>query len=195
MPTPAPTPAHLREQQRLAGTRPHYLTDDEFEAQFKPIQNSLDAGHGASYCGWMFETYGSELDFVAKAMKEGTHGVWTILDSDGVLSIVDGMHRVNRFGYILTEIKPEAGRCYEVVDGEAVVFKVTYLLPSDTDAGEPQFLTYCCLAMHEDDAYRQFEAEYPNAISAFAELVPEEGDDVDDEGDDGDEPGRNADRF
>jgi sulfatase maturation enzyme AslB (radical SAM superfamily) len=81
---------------------PNQITWDEFEEQFKPIQNHLD--NNASCNGWMFETYGAELDYVIEQTHKDPFKVWTVVDNDGLMSITDGYHIVNRMGYIITEV-------------------------------------------------------------------------------------------
>lgn len=80
-----------------------HLTEDEFIERFRPIPNlfepdaSFDFGQG----GCLFANFAGELDFLRRR-SEGT--VWTLTDCDGHLEITDGMHYVNRLGYIVTEI-------------------------------------------------------------------------------------------
>lgn len=76
------------------------ITEDEFEERFIPKQNHLRGEDEASFSGWMYETYGEELDFV-RSQSQGH--VWTIVENDEVLTLLPGYHRVNRLGYILTE--------------------------------------------------------------------------------------------
>jgi len=76
-------------------------------SMYKPIENHLD--DNASWQdeegrGFMFETYGEELDFVLDAANEDNSRVWTYMDGDdGSTIIVDGYHLVNRIGYFITE--------------------------------------------------------------------------------------------
>ena len=77
-----------------------YPTWDEFEAQFRPVRNHIDAN--ASFGGQMFETYGDERGFVHAQPPEH---VWTIIEDDtGDLTwISPGFHWVNCLGYIVTK--------------------------------------------------------------------------------------------
>ena len=73
------------------------LNGDDFDNRYEVIQNHLDPN--ACYGGAWFETYGPEQDFIYSI---GPERVWTIVEEDGVLSIIAGRHYVNRLGYLLT---------------------------------------------------------------------------------------------
>jgi hypothetical protein len=79
------------------------ITEDDFEAIYKPQTNHLD--NNASFDGCMFETYGNELEFVIMTLKNPAtaNRVWTILEADGKLFYSAGYHIVNRLGYLITE--------------------------------------------------------------------------------------------
>ena len=67
--------------------------------RYKPIVNSLV--EDAPYDGYMFETYGAELQVVQAARKKH---VWTLIDTGRKHpTITSGFHFVNRLGYFLTE--------------------------------------------------------------------------------------------
>jgi len=52
----------------------------------------------------MYETYGEELDFVIKMVKENR--VITIVESEFMnLCYLSGFHTVNRLGYLISENK------------------------------------------------------------------------------------------
>lgn len=91
--TPAGAPA-IRHQQ---------LTEDEFLERFKPIANHLDetAGFDFGKGGCLFEAAGPELEFVR---AQPLDKVWTVIDGDEGVEITDGMHFVNRLGYLVTEL-------------------------------------------------------------------------------------------
>lgn len=70
---------------------------DAWEKKYKPIQNfNGDKG----WNGTMFETYGEDLEFIAKTPNEF---VWTWIDGDEGTWIVNGFHWVNRIGYFVAE--------------------------------------------------------------------------------------------
>ena len=76
------------------------LTEEQFDEQFTLIENHLD--DNASWGGAMFETYGEELDYVRMKAERGNN-VWTILEGDDdTMFIVNGVHFVNRIGYLIT---------------------------------------------------------------------------------------------
>lgn len=83
------------------------INEDEFGELFKPQQNHLD--NNASFNGWMYETYGEEVDYVFNLAKT-TKRVWTIIEGDDdTLFYVAGFHYVNRLGFIVTEVEWETG--------------------------------------------------------------------------------------
>lgn len=64
-----------------------YLTEDEFDAQFTVVPDAQG------------ETIRPSTDGIAVDSKH----LWTIVDADGSLYAVSGLHYVNRIGYLLTE--------------------------------------------------------------------------------------------
>jgi len=78
------------------------MTEDEFWDQYKPIKNPFNEGYGFDGC--MFETFGPDLTYVQDTASVSEGFVWTVLDGDEGLTIVSGMHHVNRFGFIITEL-------------------------------------------------------------------------------------------
>lgn len=90
------------------------ITEDVFEATYKPMLNHLDSN--ASWNGCMFETYGEELVHVKAIYKENPDRVWTVLDVDGALMLDSGMSFVNRMGYVITELPAPADTFISVQD-------------------------------------------------------------------------------
>lgn len=88
---------------------PIQLTDTDFSNKYNAVVNHIDqnAGFGGfnnnSDGGCMFETFGSEIDFVIKTHKETPKKIWTIIESEGEMFISAGFHFVNRLGYFITE--------------------------------------------------------------------------------------------
>jgi hypothetical protein len=81
------------------------LTESEFDARFPLRPNHLNPSAtwvvGESG-GCLFETYGEEFAFV---MRQDPNTVWTLLDGDdGDMYVVNGLHFVNRVGYLLSTI-------------------------------------------------------------------------------------------
>jgi len=69
--------------------------------KYKPQQNHLD--DNASFNGWMYETYGEEVDHVFK-LAQTTKTVWTIVEGDeDSIFYCSGFRYVNRLGFIITE--------------------------------------------------------------------------------------------
>jgi len=91
------------------------LTWEEFEEKYQPITNHLVKD--APYDGFMFETYGEELEFVKQA---DPLTIWTVMEGDEDLFVGNGWHFVNRFGYILTKIPFNDEDQIEVIDEDRV---------------------------------------------------------------------------
>jgi hypothetical protein len=90
------------------------LTEEEWFDTFKPIPNYLDdnASFNDGEQGYMFETYGEELDFI-KAQEPNR--IWTYCDNDfGGTSIFQGMRIVNRIGYFVTAVPFDANKDYQI---------------------------------------------------------------------------------
>lgn len=81
------------------------MGEEEWFNTYKPIPNHLDSN--ASFqtdegIGYMFETYGDEVEFVK---SQSPSNVWTYGDGDdGGSYIWNGWHIVNRIGYFVTEV-------------------------------------------------------------------------------------------
>ena len=89
------------------------LTDDEFEEQFKPVEN-LDQGEGT----YQFDAYDSTdngfLQFMA--INYPNH-VWTRIDGeDGCIYNINGWHIVDRIDYVITEVPWLDNHDYEALD-------------------------------------------------------------------------------
>lgn len=75
------------------------MTYEDWVRTYKPVQNHICPN--ASYDGTMFETYGEEHHWVTA--QEDQH-IWTLIDEDGEMFILEGYHWVNRLGYFITEV-------------------------------------------------------------------------------------------
>ena len=82
------------------------MTMEEWEATYKPIKNHIVENasfQDESGQGIMFETYGSEIEFVRNYPNPLC--IWTYGDGDdGGSYIWNGYHFVNRLGYFITEV-------------------------------------------------------------------------------------------
>jgi len=90
------------------------LTEEEWFEQFKPIPNHIDtnASFNDGNNGYMFETYGEELEFVK---AQDPNRVWTYFDGDdGGVYISDGYHVINRIGYFVTALPYDDKQYYEI---------------------------------------------------------------------------------
>lgn len=97
------------------------LTEEGWFNTFKPIPNHIDpdASFSDGDNGYMFETYGSELDFV-KAQEPNR--IWTYCDGDdNGTYIFQGMRIVNRIGYFVTTVPFDANKDYQIqISGDDV---------------------------------------------------------------------------
>jgi hypothetical protein len=82
------------------------IKESEFFEKFNLETNHLD--NGASFGGYMFETFGKELKYVRKLAKKSPRKVWTIIECDGIMYYTSGCHLVNRIGYFISreEVEP-----------------------------------------------------------------------------------------
>ena len=96
------------------------LTEEQWFEQLKPIPNHIDdnASFNDGEHGYMFETYGEELEFI-KAQEPNR--IWTYADGDdGGTYICDGYHVVNRIGYFVTTVPYDDKQYYQItiIEGE-----------------------------------------------------------------------------
>jgi len=80
------------------------MTEDEWFKTYKPIPNHIDknASFSDGEHGYMFETYGDEIEFVK---SQSPDKIWMYGDGDdGGLYIWSGWGFVNRLGYFITEV-------------------------------------------------------------------------------------------
>jgi len=80
------------------------MSESEWIAKYQPTE-VLD---GIPSGGWtdedgndtLFETYGESSTFLS---KQDSNYIWTLIEEDGNMFIIEGCHFVNRMGYFLTE--------------------------------------------------------------------------------------------
>ena len=90
------------------------MTEEEWFATYKPIPNHIDknASFNDGEHGYMFETYGAEVEFVKKA--DPAH-IWTYGDGDDSGTYIwNGWHFVNRLGYFITELPCPPNTCIQI---------------------------------------------------------------------------------
>ncbi len=86
------------------------MSEEMFEARFPLQQNHLNPN--ASWDGCLFETFGEEVEFVA---KQDPSTVWTLVeDGEGGECIMSGFHFVNRLGFLLSTVPVPEGTAIEV---------------------------------------------------------------------------------
>ena len=97
------------------------LTEEEWFDTFKPLPNLIDpdASFSDGEVGYMFETYGKELDFVK---AQDPNRIWTYCDGDDIGTyIFQGMRIVNRIGYFVTTVPFDGSKDYQIqISGEDV---------------------------------------------------------------------------
>jgi hypothetical protein len=94
------------------------MTEEEWFATYKPIPNHIDknASFNDGEQGYMFETYGKELNFV---MAADSDYIWTYGDGDDDGTYVwNGYSIVNRIGYFITEVPCPANTVIQVLISE-----------------------------------------------------------------------------
>ena len=94
------------------------MTEDEWFKTYKPIPNHIDknASFSDGEHGYMFETYGDEVEFVK---SQSPDKIWMYGDGDdGGLYIWSGWSFVNRLGYFITEVPCPPDTDIQVMVGE-----------------------------------------------------------------------------
>lgn len=104
--------AAIVEAEKANAGVPIRMDFDEFVLKFKPIKNPFDDNAVAD--GLAFETSGEELAAVLKAHETNPDTVWTCVDNDGVIEIINGYHYVNRQFFFITKKPAKANTGYEV---------------------------------------------------------------------------------
>ena len=99
------------------------LTEEQWFDIFKPIPNHLDenASFNDGEHGYMFETYGDEVEFVRDHAFLFPNTIWTYRDGDdGSTYISEGMHIINRIGYFITTLPYDDSQYYQIllINGE-----------------------------------------------------------------------------
>jgi hypothetical protein len=94
------------------------MTLGQFQDEYNLLPNRLD--DNASWqdedgVGYLFETYGAELEFVRRQPIEH---IWTYVDGDNGTLLLSGYHLVNRIGYLISLEPYHLGIDYTVVVSE-----------------------------------------------------------------------------
>lgn len=84
------------------------LTDDEFIEKYKPIKNPAH-DDGDVWYGCVIDANGMEFKRVRAALETNPDTVWTVIETDGEISVTNGFHVVNRMGYLITEVPLKPG--------------------------------------------------------------------------------------
>lgn len=86
------------------------MTYDEWHDFYKPIKNEITKYPSDTQLA--FETFGEELDFVR---SQPTENIWTEVDGDEGVYIINGYHLVNRIQYYVCEVPVSSEAYREVV--------------------------------------------------------------------------------
>ena len=76
------------------------MTYEQWAGRYQPIANPFEKRDGERIT---FETFGEELQYVLNIAKADPRRVWTLIEGDQGLYIVDGYHFVNRLNYFITK--------------------------------------------------------------------------------------------
>ena len=90
------------------------ISEYEFASIYQPISNHLDPSapfNFGSLEGTLFETFGDDLLFVKLQAREM---IWTLLVTEGHVTIFSGYHFVNRLGYFVCQKPFESDALIEV---------------------------------------------------------------------------------
>lgn len=93
------------------------MTEDEWFDYFMPIPNTVPGGTNGECgltvdnIGYMFETYGPDLEFVREQPDEF---IWTLLEVEGEGILAQGYHIVDRQGYFITEVPADTTIEYSI---------------------------------------------------------------------------------
>jgi hypothetical protein len=85
----------------------------DFYHKYKPIYNHITGdykegqteGESLGY-DMYFETYDKELEYVK---KQPNNKIWTLIEEDGITSIFQGYHFVNRLNYLIATVPYKKG--------------------------------------------------------------------------------------
>lgn len=88
---------------------------DEWYDTYKPIKNTIGQPDDI-WLNIIFETFGAEQEFVMDNIANNT--VWTMVDGDDGVWIINGFHFVNRIGYFVTEKPYDPNIHYNILDME-----------------------------------------------------------------------------
>ena len=76
------------------------MSYEQWALKYEPMPNHIDSQSGDGL--FTFETFGAELEYVLSIAKTEPKRVWTLIEADQGLYIVDGYHYVNRLNYFIT---------------------------------------------------------------------------------------------
>ena len=125
------------------------ISFEEFVDEYKPEVNKFN--ESASFDGYMFETFGEELEYVKKEAEKGH--AWTLIEEDGLMFIKYGFHFANRLGYFVTKYAPRFNNIIVKLDDEN---------------------TNKTIEKKIEEAYAKAKEEYHRALKAYKKLKRKE---------------------
>ena len=84
------------------------MTELDFDRKYTlddSIKSEVLTGDGTE---GMFETYGNDIEQVIKIANTDPMRVWTMVDSDDGMYLIQGYHLVNRIYYVITKEQAES---------------------------------------------------------------------------------------
>lgn len=86
-------------------------TDDDFYDRYEAQYNHIELAKPERTCapddmcsfgGKMYETFGADMDYINQLNETEPKRIWTIIEAEDTITIVAGLHLVNRMGYLVT---------------------------------------------------------------------------------------------
>jgi len=125
------------------------LSEDDWMKKYQPVMNHLRDNEESD----QFETYGEELEFV---LAQNDKNVWTEMDGDNGVYIVNGYHYVNRICYYVTEKPWEDGEDIQIT---LLTYEVCDCYDPEDEDTEPDD---DCEKCYGDGTYTVWEHDKPD---------------------------------
>lgn len=92
----------------------------DWESEFVPVRNHIDKNAASE--GYLFETYGPEIDFVMSIKESNPDRVWTMIDHEPEPYIINGLveagcyeDRFSIIGHFVTEKSAKKNTKYKII--------------------------------------------------------------------------------
>lgn len=87
----------LKQDTETHQMRQRHLSYEQWHSRYIPETNTLN--EGSSFDGCLYETYGDDLHNVEGCAQ---NRIWTLIEADGIQTIVPGKQTINHVGYFIT---------------------------------------------------------------------------------------------